>query len=98
MISQNLVDKAGLGGGEMGHGAPKRSVFRNSGNQARRGYARKAGESEVKWQNHIVVALWISIALLIMLAGVLMYGETHGFFDRFTDHTAPLQPWTIDVP
>ena len=49
--------------------------------------------SEDKWQKHVVVALWICVALLIAITGMLLYGKAHGLFESFPADTRSLPPW-----
>jgi hypothetical protein len=50
-------------------------------------YADEPPESEAKWQKHVMVALWISLALMIALSIALVLAEGHGLF-----HSAPNGP------
>ena len=46
-----------------------------------------------EWQRHVVVALWIAVAALVVVAGALLWANGHGYFNILSDRTAPLAPW-----
>jgi hypothetical protein len=42
------------------------------------------------WQKHVVTALWLIIALVVVLAGALFWAEAHGMFDGRTMPSPPV--------
>jgi hypothetical protein len=63
-----------------------RSSFNDSG----------PAESEAKWQKHVVAALWVFLALLIVLCVALVYGKANGLFHPMPGETTP--PWPVEWP
>ena len=49
-------------------------------------------ERQASWQKHVMVLLWISIAVLIVLVGILLYAKYHGLFESSSDQAAPFPP------
>ncbi len=47
------------------------------------------GEAEARWQRHVVISLWISLAFLVSACIALLYANTHGLFRSTTDAPAP---------
>jgi hypothetical protein len=48
--------------------------------------------SSFGWQKRVVILLWISIALLLLLGGLLLYAGYHGVFGSSPDLTTPFPP------
>jgi hypothetical protein len=46
-------------------------------------------ERQASWQKHVMVLLWISIAVLIVFGGILLYAKYHGLFESPSDQVAP---------
>ena len=46
-------------------------------------------ERQASWQKHVMVLLWISIALLMVFVGILLYAKYHGLFESPSDQVAP---------
>ena len=51
-------------------------------------------EREASWQKHVMVLLWISIALLMVFVGILLYAKYHGLFESPSDKVAPFPAGT----
>ena len=50
------------------------------------------GESEARWQKHVMAALWVCIALLVALAVGLVYAKAYGLFQPGAGSAAPAWP------
>jgi hypothetical protein len=53
-------------------------------------------DREAKWQKHVVVALWVCLAVFALLCITLLYAKTHGWF-----HATPAgvaAPWPASWP
>jgi len=46
-------------------------------------------ERQASWQKHVMFLLWISIAVLIVFVGILLYAKYHGVFESPSDQVAP---------
>jgi hypothetical protein len=53
-------------------------------------------DSEDEWQEHIIAVLWVVVAIVIILGGVLAYGVSHGLVGSPPDHTISVPPWPGD--
>ena len=93
MISPNLLHKGGLGEGAVANGPKGWNASHFSGKSAH-----EPIDPEALHQKHVVECLWILVVVLSLLCAVLVWGESHGFFEYFTDHTAPLPSWPIGWP
>ena len=51
-------------------------------------------ERQASWQKHVMVLLWISIALLMVFIGILLYAKYHGLFESPSDKVAPFPSGT----
>ena len=51
-------------------------------------------ERQASWQKHVMVLLWISIALLMVFVGILLYAKYHGLFESPSDKVAPFPSGT----
>ena len=51
-------------------------------------------ERQASWQKHVMVLLWISIAVLIVFVGILLYAKYHGVFESPSDQVAPFPSGT----
>ena len=48
-------------------------------------------QSEAKWQKHVMVALWVVLALLLVIGLGYFYAKSHGFFQSSPeDKLAPV--------
>ena len=54
-------------------------------------YTDDPAESEVKWQKHVMTALWICVGLLIALSLALVLAEGNGLFQ--SSPNGPLPAW-----
>ena len=45
-------------------------------------------ESEDKWQKHVMVVLWLVVALVIALSVAWVYADYHGWFRSSSDQPA----------
>ena len=91
MKSQSLLDKRGWGERPGNKPYPGWNAFVPKKLRPRR-YADGSDANDAKWQRHIVVLLWLAIALLIALGSALMYAKGHGFFDSVPHRRTPLPP------
>jgi hypothetical protein len=48
-----------------------------------------AEEREARWQKHVVMGLWLLLALLIAVAGILIAAEAQGYLDRAANREPP---------
>jgi hypothetical protein len=47
--------------------------------------------SEAKWQKHVMAALWVAFALLIVIGAGFVYAKAHGLFQSSPeDKQAPV--------
>jgi hypothetical protein len=60
--------------------------------QDKGGFGEDSG-TEAKWQKHVIVALWVLFALLVVVTATLMFAEAHGFFEPSSGHSPPVAPW-----
>jgi hypothetical protein len=53
-----------------------------------------------KWQRHVIVALWVLIAIVMVVAAGLFYEKGHGFFRSHAspDHATQVTPWPDGQP
>jgi hypothetical protein len=49
-------------------------------------------DPESKWQKHIVVLLWVALALLLVLGTALIHAKGQGWFQPTPEHATPLPP------
>ena len=52
--------------------------------------ARECAENEAQWQKHVVVLIWVALAILLVAGGGLMYAKAHGWFTPAYAHDTPL--------
>jgi hypothetical protein len=89
MKSQSVLDRGGWGRRSQDKRAPAWDAYipESSGLP---GNAGDPSESEAKWQKHVVVLLWVALALVFVLGLVLMYAKGHGLFESVPGHGTPL--------
>jgi hypothetical protein len=52
--------------------------------------ARERAETEAKWQKHVVVLIWVALAILLVAGCGLMYAKAHGLLTPADVHDMPL--------
>lgn len=60
----------------------------------------ESGEAHVEeesnaWQKHVMVGLWILLAVFLVVTGVLLYGKSRGWF---AGHPPATPPWPVGWP
>ena len=50
-------------------------------------------DRQANWQRHVMVVLWISILLLIVVSGALVYAKYYGIFASSPNQTPSVAPW-----
>ena len=95
MKSQSLLDRSGLGERAVINGPTEWNASLVSEKPVRAEDVHDPTESEARWQKHVVVALWVCLALLIALSNALVYAKTHGLFDSFHERVPLLPPWPV---
>jgi hypothetical protein len=97
MKSQSLLDKGTNGGRERENRPPAWIVSIGE----RPGWTKTpndANEREAKWQKHVVVLLWVCLALVITIGSALIYAKGHGLLKAGPNRETPLPaPWP-DLP
>lgn len=95
MRGNNLFATGGLSGKGMVEGLRPRGSFPAQPGEKR---ARNSEETEAAWQKHVMAALWISLALLIMLTVALLFGNAHGLFHSSANGPTSAPPWPVGWP
>ena len=67
------------------------------------GWGKKAagndpGESEDKYQKHVIVALWTLLGILIAVSVLLIWGEDYGLLQSFASHSIGFPSWPVSWP
>ena len=93
MKSHSLFHMGGLGGWARPHSPRRWNAPFPAGKPGHWEGARDPAESEAAWQKHVVVGLWICLALVIVLSCALLYAKAHGLLPLLPNRTPPLPPW-----
>ena len=93
MKSQSLFHEDGLIERTVDSGSGGWNASFVSGKPASAQLSPDPTERKAKWQKHVVVALWVCLALLIAISGALVYAKAHGLFESSPGHTPALPPW-----
>ena len=89
MKSQSLLDKGRVGGRARANRSVGWNVYTPE-KQCRTETADDADEREAKWQKHVVVLLWVCLALVITIGSALIYAHDHGLIRFGPVHQTPL--------
>jgi len=97
MTSQNrLVEDRG--GERAVNRSVERSGFLRWGKPAPARYTHDSSPHGTEWERHVMIALWISVAVLIALVTCFVYAEFHGLFSSAPHQPTPLPSWPVGWP
>jgi hypothetical protein len=93
MNSQSLIGRSGLDEKAALHGPGEWTAPPYREQPARAKSNPDATEHSAGWQRHVMVLLWITIAVLIVAGIAAVVGHALGIFTSPGDHTPPPPPW-----
>jgi hypothetical protein len=57
------------------------------------------GQHNPKWQRHVMVFLWVTLAVFVLVIAGLIYADTHGYFQSSTSRNGTQTPaWPNGPP
>ena len=98
MRSQSLVEEQGLGRRVTRQRSSEWSVFPGPGRPVQAEGVDGSSEYRAEWERHVVIGLWIFVAVLVTATAALLYGDYHGLLGSAPNQPQQVPSWPIGWP